>query len=100
MNINDFKGRANGDFVAIKIGDVNNSALIDVQPRSNEIYMLEMNEKWLESGIVHEIEVYGNLDYLTDFQGGIQVKESSIIDFKEVIIAKNEMAKSRVMISY
>jgi hypothetical protein len=93
LNINDFNGTANGDFVAIKVGDVNNSALIDVQPRSNEIFLLELDEKWLESGVVHEVAVYANLDNLAGLQGGIQVVEGSILDFSQGIIGKNEMTK-------
>jgi hypothetical protein len=55
--------------------------------------LLELDEKWLESGVVHDVAVYANLDHLAGLQGGIQVIEGSILDFSQGIIGKNEMTK-------
>jgi hypothetical protein len=68
LNINDFNGTTNGDFVAIKVGDVNNSAFGDVQPRSKEVMVLQVDDRSLKAGQEYRIPIAGDLNNVDGYQ--------------------------------
>jgi len=72
-NLNNLRGVAEVDFVAIKIGDVNYSAqpnsLYDPDPRSTEgTMLLEVDDVQLIEGEFYDLPFYANMDDIAGYQ--------------------------------
>jgi hypothetical protein len=87
ININDLQGSAQVDFVAIKVGDVNNSAINDVQPRTNNSFVLSIPNLRVEEGKEYEVQLKGNLSAITGFQTGLKWNGLEIISIEESLIS-------------
>ena len=66
-NINNLDGEELADFVAIKVGDVNGSALGGAKPRSSQTLVLQMPAQELEAGQEYRIPV--TTEQLAEIQG-------------------------------
>jgi hypothetical protein len=83
LNINDFNGTANGDFVAIKVGDVNNSALIDVQPRSNASFALNVEDLTVKAGNEYTVSFKATAADVEGFQFALSFEGLELVDIVE-----------------
>jgi hypothetical protein len=83
LNINDFDGSANGDFVAIKVGDVNNSALIDVQPRSNASFALNVEDMNVKAGNEYTVSFKATAADVEGFQVALSYRGLELVDIVE-----------------
>jgi hypothetical protein len=83
LNINDFNGTANGDFVAIKVGDVNNSALIDVQPRSNASFALNVEDMNVKAGNEYTVSFKATAADVEGFQIALSYRGLELVDIVE-----------------
>jgi hypothetical protein len=83
LNINDFNGTANGDFVAIKVGDVNNSALIDVQPRSNASFALNVEDMNVKAGNEYTVSFKATAADVEGFQFALSYRGLELVDMVE-----------------
>jgi hypothetical protein len=83
LNINDFNGTANGDFVAIKVGDVNNSALIDVQPRSNASFALNVEDMNVKAGNEYTVSFKATAADVEGFQVALSYRGLELVDIVE-----------------
>jgi hypothetical protein len=85
LNINDFDGSANGDFVAIKVGDVNNSALIDVQPRRHASFALHVEDRNVKAGNEYTVSFKATAADVEGFQFALSYRGLELVDIVEGI---------------
>jgi hypothetical protein len=90
LNINNLNGEVNGDFVAIKVGDVNNSALIDVQPRSNAVYAMQTEDFRMKKGNEYEI-VISSKESVEGIQAGLSLEGVRIVEVVPGLIASDHI---------
>jgi hypothetical protein len=83
LNINDFNGTANGEFVAIKVGDVNNSALMDVQPRSNASFALNVEDMNVKAGNEYTVSFKATAADVEGFQVALSYRGLELVDIVE-----------------
>ena len=88
INVNDLQGKVQVDFVAIKVGDVNNSALNDIQQRSNHSLVLGIPNLQVDEGNEYEIEVKRNVSNITGFQTGVKFRDIEIIMIEEALVGE------------
>jgi hypothetical protein len=86
LNINNFSGTVNGDFVAIKVGDVNNSALLDVQARSNSIFALNVEEVTVKAGNTYTVNFTSSADDVDGFQLALKYQGLELLDMVEGLV--------------
>ncbi|MBV6426127.1 MAG: hypothetical protein KIPDCIKN_00637 [Haliscomenobacter sp.] len=67
-NINNLQADVKADFVAIKIGDVNGSALSNAQPRTSEAFRLNVEDLELKAGNEYRIAFTGEVSQIEGFQ--------------------------------
>jgi hypothetical protein len=85
LNINNLAGSVNGDFVAIKVGDVNNSAVIDVQPRSNATFALNVEDFAIKAGNEYTVNFTSNASDVEGFQMALSYRGLELVDIVEGI---------------
>jgi hypothetical protein len=85
LNINNLTGSVNGDFVAIKVGDVNNSAVIDVQPRSNATFALNVEDFAIKAGNEYTVNFTSNASDVEGFQMALSYRGLELVDIVEGI---------------
>jgi hypothetical protein len=85
LNINNFAGLVNGDFVAIKVGDVNNSAVIDVQPRSNATFAMNVEDIAIKAGNEYTVNFSSNVNDVEGFQMALSYRGLELVDIVEGI---------------
>jgi hypothetical protein len=86
LNINDFAGSANEDFVAIKVGDVNNSAVVDVQPRNNASFAMELEDLQMKAGNEYTVSFKGSAADVEGFQVALNYRGIEFVDIVEGIV--------------
>jgi hypothetical protein len=104
LNINNLNGEVSGDFVAIKVGDVNNSAIMDVQPRSNGVYSMHTQEYKMKKGNEYEIEIRSK-EIVEGIQGGLRLEGVRIVEVIPGLIPSDHIGmryaqEGEVMISH
>jgi hypothetical protein len=88
LNINNLSGNmANADFVAIKTGDVNNSANVDVQPRSGDIFELLIDDQELVRDQVYTIMFKADSKEVLGYQFALQF-EADKLEWLEIVEAE------------
>jgi hypothetical protein len=85
LNINNLAGSVNGDFVAIKVGDVNNSAVIDVQPRSNATFAMNVEDIAIKAGNEYTVNFTSNASDVEGFQMALSYRGLELVDIVEGI---------------
>ena len=85
LNINNLAGSVNGDFVAIKVGDVNNSAVIDVQPRSNATFAMNVEDMAIKAGNEYTVNFTSNASDVEGFQMALSYRGLELVDIVEGI---------------
>jgi hypothetical protein len=80
------------DFIAVKIGDIDLSAHPDLskapngmEDRSNQVYELRLEDRWLSSGELVKVPVQADLSTVLGFQGVLEVDtdQAAIIGVEE-----------------
>jgi hypothetical protein len=90
ININNLNGEmVDQDFIAVKMGDVNNSATQDLMPRSSEKFILYGEEEFLKSGVEHTIYFRGKREDIEGYQFALKLEDVELIEVKEGL-AKQE----------
>ncbi|MEY2905367.1 MAG: hypothetical protein RJA52_1383 [Bacteroidota bacterium] len=84
ININNLNGEMiNQDFVAIKMGDVNNSATQDILPRSNDKFNLYADDEFLKAGSQHTILFKGKRSDIEGYQFALKMDDLELVEIQE-----------------
>jgi hypothetical protein len=106
MNLNNVSSTALGiAMIGVKTGDVNNSAILDIQPRTNETFFLEYEEQFLQKDQKTEILVSANTHEVDGFQGALEVKDFEIerieyLGMKEEFFGVQQIKDGIIMMSW
>jgi hypothetical protein len=85
LNINNLAGSmANADFVAIKTGDVNNSATLDVQPRSEDVFEFLIEDQQLIKDEIYTVMFNAESSKVLGYQFALQF-DSDKLEWLEII---------------
>jgi len=88
LNINDLTGEVRGDFIGIKTGDINGSAILDLQPRTNASFTLDVNEVKLGVGQEVEVDFTAPVQTIDGFQMTLELGKLELVEIKEGILKK------------
>jgi hypothetical protein len=91
LNINNITGSINGDFVAIKVGDVNNSAILDIQARSNAVFAVNIGDVTLTTGNTYTVEFLANSPDIEGFQMALSYQGLELVDVLEGLVKTENM---------
>ncbi|MEY2950266.1 MAG: hypothetical protein RLZZ248_1467 [Bacteroidota bacterium] len=92
LNINNLDKSVNtADFVAIKVGDVNNSATLDIQPRSGEVFKFTVEDILLEKGKEYTVKFDAETSKVLGYQFALEFDPEKLALQKiQEITAKEE----------
>jgi hypothetical protein len=89
ININNLtKEMIHQDFVAVKIGDVNNSATQDVLPRSGDRFNLYAEDDYLKAGNQQTILFKGKRSDIEGYQFALKMENLELIEIQEGLATK------------
>jgi hypothetical protein len=86
ININNLEGEAQADFVAIKIGDVNLSAVDDVQARAGYDMALSMTDMEVTAGQVIDVPLYSSMESIEGLQFALDISDFEFVDFESGLL--------------
>jgi hypothetical protein len=90
LNINNLAGEVRADFIGIKTGDVNGSAILDVQPRSSTLFVIHANEAIVKAGQEVEVQFDANMIGYDGFQMTLDLGKFELKDIKDGMIRKDQ----------
>jgi hypothetical protein len=106
LNLNNVQSNSIGiAMIGVKTGDVNNSAILDIQPRTNETFFLEYEEQFLQGEEGTEILISANTDKIDGFQGVLELSNFEIqrieyLGMKQEFFGLQQMREGIIKISW
>ena len=89
ININNVtEDMANQDFMAVKTGDVNYSAGLDIKPRGNQNFILRTDNIWVNAGETYQVNFMGKDPDIEGYQFAFRLNEGRFINVVEGIAQK------------
>ncbi|MEY2949981.1 MAG: hypothetical protein RLZZ248_1182 [Bacteroidota bacterium] len=89
ININNVTtDMVNQDFVAVKTGDVNYSAGLDIKPRGNQMFKLKTDNIWVNAGKTYQVKFSGKDPDIEGYQFAFKLNAGKLINVVEGIAQK------------